>query len=188
MLAIPRIGQEVVVDFLHGDPDQPIVTGRTYHASNIPPGALPGSKTQMAFRSKTHKGEGYNELLFEDAKGSEKLALHAQKDMDTTVLNDRSTRVTHDHTESVGNNQVITVRKDRHKEVIGMEVSSIGTRQVTVEKTSVLSVKGAITVQSVEDGIHIGNTKGSISIDKDGNIHITGVSVIINGQQVITLN
>ncbi|MDE9493549.1 type VI secretion system tip protein VgrG [Xenorhabdus bovienii] len=188
MLAIPRIGQEVVVDFLHGDPDQPIVTGRTYHASNIPPGALPGSKTQMAFRSKTHKGEGYNELLFEDAKGSEKLALHAQKDMDTTVLNGRATRVTHDHTESVGNNQVITVRKDRHKEVIGMEVSSIGTRQVTVEKTSVLSVKGAITVQSVEDGIHIGNTKGSISIDKDGNIHITGVSVIINGQQVITLN
>ncbi|MBD2786686.1 type VI secretion system tip protein VgrG, partial [Xenorhabdus sp. DI] len=133
MLAIPRIGQEVVVDFLHGDPDQPIVTGRTYHASNIPPGGLPGSKTQMAFRSKTHKGEGYNELLFEDAKGSEKLSLHAQKDMDTTVLNDRSTRVMHDHTESVGNNQVITVRADRHKEVVGMEVSSIGTRQVTVE-------------------------------------------------------
>lgn len=53
---------------------------------------------------------------------------------------------------------------------------------MTMEKTSVLSVKGAITVQSVEDGIHIGNTKGSISIDKDGNIHITEVSVIINGQ------
>ncbi|PHM70757.1 type VI secretion system tip protein VgrG [Xenorhabdus sp. KJ12.1] len=188
MLAIPRIGQEVVVDFLHGDPDQPIVTGRTYHASNIPPGGLPGSKTQMAFRSKTHKGEGYNELLFEDAKGSELLSMHAQKDMSTTVLNDRSTRVTHDHTESVGNNQVITVRKDRHKEVIGTEVSSIGTRQVTVEKTSVLSAKGSITIQSVEDGIHIGNTKGSISIDKEGNIHITGDSVIINGQKVITLN
>ncbi|PHM50412.1 type VI secretion system tip protein VgrG [Xenorhabdus miraniensis] len=188
MLAIPRIGQEVVVDFLHGDPDQPIVTGRTYHASNIPPGGLPGSKTQMAFRSKTHKGEGYNELLFEDAKGSEKLALHAQKDMSTEVLNDRSTRVVHDHTESVGNNQAITVRKDRHKEIIGTEVSSIGTRQVTVEKTSVLSVKGAITIQSVEDGIYIGNTKGSISIDKDGNIHITGETVIINGQKVITLN
>ncbi|MEX0444582.1 type VI secretion system tip protein VgrG [Xenorhabdus sp. SGI246] len=188
MLAIPRIGQEVVVDFLHGDPDQPIVTGRTYHASNIPPGALPGSKTQMAFRSKTHKGEGYNELLFEDSKGSELLSLHAQKDMSTTVLNDRTTRVTHDHTESVGNNQVITVRKDRHKEIVGTEVSSIGTRQVTVEKTSVLSVKGAITIQSVEEGIHIGNTKGSISIDKEGNIHITGETVIINGQKVITLN
>ncbi|TYP16525.1 type VI secretion system tip protein VgrG [Xenorhabdus doucetiae] len=188
MLAIPRIGQEVVVDFLHGDPDQPIVTGRTYHASNIPPGKLPGSKTQMAFRSKTHKGEGYNELLFEDAKGSEKLSLHAQKNMDTTVLNDRSTRVMHDHTESVGNNQVITVRADRHKEVVGMEVSSIGTRQVTVEKTSVLSAKGQITLQSTESGITIGNTKGSISIDKDGNIHITGNAVIINGKEVITLN
>ncbi|AOM42880.1 type VI secretion system tip protein TssI/VgrG [Xenorhabdus hominickii] len=188
MLAIPRIGQEVVVDFLHGDPDQPIVTGRTYHASNIPPGGLPGSKTQMAFRSKTHKGEGYNELLFEDAKGSEKLSLHAQKDMDTTVLNDRSTRVMHDHTESVGHNQAISVRADRHKEVVGMEVSSIGTRQVTVEKTSVLSVKGQITIQSTESGITLGNTKGSIAIDADGNIHITGKTVIVNGQEVITLN
>ncbi|PHM51190.1 hypothetical protein Xekk_03907 [Xenorhabdus sp. KK7.4] len=188
MLAIPRIGQEVVVDFLHGDPDQPIVTGRTYHANNIPPGGLPGSKTQMAFRSKTHKGEGYNELLFEDAKGSEKLSLHAQKDMDTTVLNDRSTRVMHDHTESVGHNQAISVRADRHKEVVGMEVSSIGTRQVTVEKTSVLSVKGQITIQSTESGITLGNTKGSIAIDADGNIHITGKTVIVNGQEVITLN
>ncbi|MBD1229505.1 type VI secretion system tip protein TssI/VgrG, partial [Xenorhabdus griffiniae] len=188
MLAIPRIGQEVVVDFLHGDPDQPIVTGRTYHASNIPPGGLPGSKTQMAFRSKTHKGEGYNELLFEDAKGSERLALHAQRDMDTTVLNDRSTRVMHDHTESVGHHQVLSVRADRHKEVVGMEVSSIGTRQVTVEKTSVLSAKGQITLQSTESGITLGNTKGSISIDADGNIHITGNTVIVNGKEVITLN
>nr|NHB90524.1 type VI secretion system tip protein VgrG [Photorhabdus tasmaniensis] len=73
------------VDFLDGDPDQPIVTGRTYHANNIPPGTLPGSKTQMAFRSKTHKGEGYNELCFEDAKGSEALSLHAQRDMHTRV-------------------------------------------------------------------------------------------------------
>ncbi|ETS33637.1 type IV secretion protein Rhs [Photorhabdus temperata] len=85
MLAIPRVGQEVVVDFLNGDPDQPIVTGRTYHANNIPPGTLPGSKTQMALRSKTHKGEGYNELRFEDAKGSEALSLHAQRDMHTRV-------------------------------------------------------------------------------------------------------
>uniref|UniRef100_UPI00188131DB type VI secretion system Vgr family protein n=1 Tax=Xenorhabdus sp. BG5 TaxID=2782014 RepID=UPI00188131DB len=188
MLAIPRIGQEVVVDFLHGDPDQPIVTGRSYHASNIPPGGLPGSKTQMAFRSKTHKGEGYNELLFEDAKGSEKLSLHAQRDMDTTVLNDRITRVMHDHTESVGHNQALSVRADRHKEVVGMEVSSIGTRQVTVEKTSVLSAKGQITLQSTESGITLGNTKGSISIDADGNIHITGNTVIVNGKEVITLN
>ncbi|EQB97714.1 Rhs family protein [Photorhabdus temperata subsp. temperata M1021] len=97
---MPRIGQEVVVDFLDGDPDQPIVTGRTYHASNLPPGTLPGSKTQMAFRSKTHKGEGYNELRFEDAKGSEALALHAQRDMNTVVKHDQTLVV------ETGNRQV----------------------------------------------------------------------------------
>nr|NHB90519.1 type VI secretion system tip protein VgrG [Photorhabdus tasmaniensis] len=71
-----------------------------YHASNIPPGSLPGSKTQMAFRSKTHKGEGYNELRFEDAKGSEALALHAQKDMTTVVKHDQTLVV------ETGNRQV----------------------------------------------------------------------------------
>jgi len=93
VIAIPRIGQEVVVDFLHGDPDQPIVTGRTYHANNLPSIGLPAAKTQMAFRSKTHKGEGYNELRFEDAKGKEGLFLHAQKDMTTIVKNDQSLSV-----------------------------------------------------------------------------------------------
>ncbi|CAM4151603.1 type VI secretion system tip protein VgrG [Serratia sp. arafor3] len=106
MLAIPRIGQEVVVDFLHGDPDQPIVTGRTYHANNIPPGSLPASKTQMAFRSKTHKGEGFNELRFEDAKGGEGLFMHAQKDMSTTVKDNQ------DLTVEMGNRKVTVVTGD----------------------------------------------------------------------------
>ncbi|VTR35839.1 Uncharacterized protein conserved in bacteria [Serratia fonticola] len=142
MLAIPRIGQEVVVDFLHGDPDQPIVTGRTYHANNIPPGSLPASKTQMAFRSKTHKGEGFNELRFEDAKGGEGLFMHAQKDMSTTVLNDRATQVMHDHTEAIGHDQVLSVRNDRFKEIQGKEVTAISKdRQIAVEGGSLLEVK-----------------------------------------------
>ncbi|MBC8944389.1 type VI secretion system tip protein VgrG [Xenorhabdus indica] len=197
MLAIPRVGQEVVVDFLHGDPDQPIVIGRTYHASNIPPGGLPGSKTQMAFRSKTHKGEGYNQMLFEDAKGSEQLALHAQKDMNTTVLNDmnttvlkdRTTQVMHDHTENIGNNQVISVRKDRIKEVTGEESSTIhGNRQVTVEKKSKLSAKEDIAIQSVNGGIQISVGGASITLDKEGNIHISGRNIIINGKEQVQLN
>jgi len=118
VLAIPRIGQEVVVDFLHGDPDQPIVTGRTYHANNIPPGSLPGTKTQMAFRSKTHKGEGFNELRFEDARGSEELFLHAQKDMKTKVLHDRTTTVDNDHSERVGGNQTVTVAKNQTTTIV----------------------------------------------------------------------
>ncbi|MBD2795499.1 type VI secretion system tip protein VgrG [Xenorhabdus sp. 18] len=197
MLAIPRIGQEVVVDFLHGDPDQPIVIGRTYHASNIPPGGLPGSKTQMSFRSKTHKGEGYNELLFEDSKGSEQLSLHAQKDMNTTVLNDmnttvlndRTTQVKHDHTESIGNNQVISVRKDRIKEVTGEEISTIhGNRQVSVEKNSKLSAKDNISIQAVNGGIEIRTAGASITLDKEGNIHLTGKNIIINGKDQVQVN
>ncbi|MGV7959590.1 type VI secretion system tip protein VgrG [Photorhabdus tasmaniensis] len=185
MLAIPRVGQEVVVDFLDGDPDQPIVTGRTYHASNIPPGSLPGSKTQMAFRSKTHKGEGYNELRFEDAKGSEALALHAQKDMTTVVRNNRETRVINDHTESIGHNQVLSVRNDRHKEVTGNEVSAItGLRQITVEKDSLLNVKNNIQIQARAGGIEIATAGGSITLDSAGNISIQGANITLNGKQV----
>ncbi|AKH63592.1 type IV secretion protein Rhs [Photorhabdus thracensis] len=185
MLAIPRIGQEVVVDFLDGDPDQPIVTGRTYHASNLPPGTLPGSKTQMAFRSKTHKGDGYNELRFEDAKGSEALALHAQRDMNTVVLNDRETRVMHNHTESIGNDQILSVRKNRHKEVTGNEVSAIsGLRQITVEQDSLLNVKNNIRIHSRAGGIEIATAGGSITIDSAGNINIQGATITLNGKQV----
>ncbi|QCV24258.1 type VI secretion system Vgr family protein [Salmonella enterica] len=110
-LAIPRVGQEVIVDFLNGDPDQPIIMGRTYHADNPPPGGLPGTKTQMTIRSKTYKGSGYNELMFEDKTGQELLSMHAQKDMNTEVLNDRTTIVNHDHTETVKNDQTVTIKE-----------------------------------------------------------------------------
>ncbi|EZC44812.1 type VI secretion system tip protein TssI/VgrG, partial [Escherichia coli] len=72
-LAIPRVGQEVIVDFLNGDPDQPIIMGRTYHQENRTPGSLPGTKTQMTIRSKTYKGSGFNELKFDDATGKEQV-------------------------------------------------------------------------------------------------------------------
>ncbi|HBC7535108.1 TPA: type VI secretion system tip protein TssI/VgrG, partial [Escherichia coli] len=104
-LAIPRVGQEVIVDFLNGDPDQPLVMGRTYHEDNRSPGDLPGTKTQMTIRSKTYKGSGFNELRFEDVTDKEQVYIHAQKNMDTEVLNDRTTDVKHDHTETIGNDQ-----------------------------------------------------------------------------------
>ncbi|MEX3041313.1 type VI secretion system tip protein TssI/VgrG, partial [Serratia fonticola] len=144
MLAIPRIGQEVVVDFLHGDPDQPIVTGRTYHANNIPPGSLPASKTQMAFRSKTHKGEGFNELRFEDAKGGEGLYLHAQRDMNTKVRNNRSTLVGANHIENIRANQHIIVNKNQMIEVKKTISISAG------EKIELICGESSITL--IEDG------------------------------------
>lgn len=92
-ISIPRVGQEVIVDFLSGDPDQPIVVGRTYNASSVVPNGLPGSKTQMSIKSKTYKGVGANELRFEDKTGGEELYMHAQKDMRTEVKNDQSLTV-----------------------------------------------------------------------------------------------
>lgn len=149
MLAVPRVGQEVVVDFLHGDPDQPIVTGRTYHVDNIPPGSLPASKTQMAFRSKTHKGEGFNELKFEDAKDAEQLSLHAQKDMSTKVLNNRSTVVMANHTESVTNNQAVQIGQNQSIKILASQGVQIKEKQETlVGGDKMTTVGGAILLAS----------------------------------------
>ncbi|MDN8602182.1 type VI secretion system tip protein VgrG [Citrobacter sp. S2-9] len=140
-LAIPRVGQEVIVDFLNGDPDQPIIMGRTYHQDNRSPGSLPGTKTQMAIRSKTYKGGGFNELMFEDKTGQELLSMHAQKDMDTKVLHDRKTTVIHDHTENVGNDQKVRIKNDR-KVLIGHDL-----RQVVLndQRTTTLKNKKEFT-------------------------------------------
>ncbi|WP_114145735.1 type VI secretion system tip protein VgrG, partial [Escherichia coli] len=92
-LAIPRVGQEVIVDFLNGDPDQPIIMGRTYHQENRTPGSLPGTKTQMTIRSKTYMGSGFNELKFDDATGREQVYIHAQKNMDTAAASVRGPAV-----------------------------------------------------------------------------------------------
>ena len=130
-LAIPRVGQEVIVDFLNGDPDQPIIMGRTYHQDNRSPGSLPGTKTQMTIRSKTYKGGGFNELKFDDATGNEQVYIHAQKNMDTEVLNNRTTDVKVDHTETIGNNQSITVGLGQTV-TVGKENASGHDRTVTV--------------------------------------------------------
>ncbi|MFP1763017.1 type VI secretion system tip protein TssI/VgrG, partial [Lonsdalea quercina] len=106
MMAIPRIGHEVVVSFLEGDPDQPIVTGRTYHATNPAPYPLPQSKTKTVIRTSSHQGKGYNEISFEDKYDKEKVYVRAQKNMSIDVQNDRHT--------VIGNNQISHIKKDLH--------------------------------------------------------------------------
>ncbi|PXX11708.1 type VI secretion system secreted protein VgrG [Paraburkholderia tropica] len=84
-MAIPRIGQEVIVTYVDGDCDQPLIIGRTYRATNLPPYELPRHKTRMTIKSQTHKGDGYNELRFEDEKNQEEIYVHAQKDQNVHV-------------------------------------------------------------------------------------------------------
>ncbi|MDD1796346.1 type VI secretion system tip protein VgrG [Enterovibrio sp. ZSDZ42] len=93
MVSIPRIGHEVIVSFLEGDPDQPIITGRTYHATNVPPYPLPANKTRTVIRTDTHKGKGSNEIRFEDEADKEEIYVHAQKDQNIVVENNETTTV-----------------------------------------------------------------------------------------------
>ncbi|KLU14765.1 MULTISPECIES: type VI secretion system Vgr family protein [Xenorhabdus] len=108
-MAIPRIGQEVIVSYLNGDIDRPIVTGCVYNAVNRPPLDLPAAKTRTTFKTKTHKGEGFNELRFEDAKGSEEVFIHAQKDMKNQVLNDETSNIGHNRTHHIKNDAHLRV-------------------------------------------------------------------------------
>jgi type VI secretion system secreted protein VgrG len=119
-LFLPRIGQEVVVQFLEGDPDQPIVMGSVYNGDNPPPYALPGEKTKSTIKSDSTKGGGgSNELRFEDAKGSEEIFLHGQKDCTIAIENDKSQTVGHDETLTISNNRTKTVQVDQ-SETIGV--------------------------------------------------------------------
>jgi type VI secretion system secreted protein VgrG len=163
---IPRIGQEVVVDFLEGDPDQPIITGRVYNAEQMPPWELPANATQSGVLTRSSKGgsaANANALRFEDKKGSEQLWLHAEKNQDIevendethwvghdrkkTIDNDETTLVKHDRTETVGNNETITIGVHRTESVGSNETITIGAnRTETVGANETISIGGSRTI------------------------------------------
>ncbi|MBP2851348.1 type VI secretion system tip protein VgrG [Dickeya oryzae] len=193
LIAIPRIGHEVVVSFLEGDPDQPIVTGRTFHATNPSPYPLPANKTRTSLRTSTHKGAGFNELRFEDQAGQEEVFIHAQKDMNTVVLNNRSTAVNASHTENVGgdqtvvvqHNQTVSVKENQVTEIQGEQTVAVTkNRNTTVDDNESLQVKNNIAIQSQSGDILIATAGGFIAIDKDGNISITGKGLVLNGTRI----
>jgi type VI secretion system secreted protein VgrG len=130
---IPRIGQEVIVDFLEGDPDRPIITGRVYNAEVMPPYKLPDNQTRSTFMSRSSKGgasANYNEIRFEDKKGSEQIFINAEKDMDLRVENDSREYVMKDRHLLIDGNQLEKVKGNKdaqvtgdHKEKVGGDVS-----------------------------------------------------------------
>jgi type VI secretion system secreted protein VgrG len=147
---IPRIGQEVVVEFEEGNPDQPLITGRVYNALAMPPYGLPASATQSGIKSNSTKGGGgSNELRFEDKKGQEQIFVHAQKDEEIVVENDKSESVGHDEaiqiardrTEKVGNNETLAVAVDRVRNVGSNETVAVGSNQsITIGQNRVDAV------------------------------------------------
>ncbi len=146
MVAIPRIGQEVIVDFLEGDPDQPIITGRVYNGEQMPPYALPANKTQTGMLSRSSKGgsgANANELRFEDKMGEEQVYLHAEKNQDISVENDETHTVGHDRTKTIDNDETTLVQHDRTETVGNNETITIG-----VNRTEKVGVDESITIGS----------------------------------------
>ena len=148
---LPRVGQEVVVDFLHGDPDQPLITGRVANADNPRPYALPDTKTQSGIKTKSTPNGGaddFSEIRFEDKKGEEDFILHARKDFHRGVENDDDLKVGHDQTREIKNSRTVTVKEADDKLTVEK-----GARTVTVgEGKHTLDVKKGDRVVTVGEG------------------------------------
>ncbi len=186
-VAIPRIGQEVMVDFLEGDPDQPIITGRHYNATHRPPYKLAEHKTRMVIRSKTHKGQGHNELYFDDKTDKEEIYIHAQKDQNNIVLNDETTRVDHDRTEQVGNDETIAIGNDRTEKVGNDETIVIGndrTEQVGNNETISIGVNRNESVGANQTTMIGGNHAETVVLNKAESIAIAKALSVGAGYQV----
>ncbi|NER59571.1 type VI secretion system tip protein VgrG, partial [Pseudomonas sp. MAFF212428] len=125
-MAIPRIGQEVIVSYLDGDADQPLVIGRTFRAANLPPYKLPRHKTRMTIKSQSHKGNGFNELRFEDELGQEEVFIHAQRDQNSVVKNNQTLSVGVDRAKRIGQDEYTGIGRNRDEKVDNNEHVSIG--------------------------------------------------------------
>ena len=184
---LPRIGQEVVVDFLEGDPDCPIIVGSIYNAVKTPPYSLPANRTQSGIRSRSSMGGGaanYNEIRFEDKKGSEEILIHAEKDLTTevehnetrTVGNDRSVTVGNNETKTVGANQTITISSSKTEEVGSDKSLTVGgseTRNIASNRSVTIGSADSLTAMRITiTATSVTITAPDISIT--GNVTIAG--------------
>jgi type VI secretion system secreted protein VgrG len=144
-MSIPRIGQEVVVEFLEGDPDRPLITGSVYNAEQMPPWSLPANQTQSGILSRSTKSgtaENANAIRFEDKKGEEQLWLHAEKDQLTEVENDETKWVGNDRSKTIDGNETTTVHKNRTETVDQNETITVHqNRTETVDQNETITIQ-----------------------------------------------
>jgi type VI secretion system secreted protein VgrG len=186
-MALPRIGHEVIVEFLEGDPDRPIVTGQVYNADCTPPYDLPANKTRTTLKSNSSKGgQGFNEIRFEDLKGKEQIFIHAEKNQDSRtknnsyewIGNDRHLVVKHDQIEHVENNRSETVDAD-HKEKIGKD------RHLKVAGKEAIEIDGSHSMTVQGDVIEVFQANHSEQTTQD--CYVKAMNVIIEGMSNVTI-
>ena len=165
---IPRVGDEVVVDFINGDPDRPIITGRVYNEASMPPWALPAAATQMGFlsRSKDGSADTANALRFEDKAGEEQVWIQAERNMDTNVKNDETHTIEKNHTQFVGENETLRVVQDQNTGVKGSLTSLTGNnRDDKVVNNFTLAAGEMLRIECGQS---------AIELLKDGTVSIIG--------------
>jgi type VI secretion system secreted protein VgrG len=205
---VPRIGHEVIVDFLEGDPDQPIIIGSVYNAKHMPPDELPKTKMVSGLKSNsTPGGGGYNGLIFNDTKKKEKITLHGQYDMDTTIEHDDTQHIKNDRTINVDGKHTETIKKDT-----SIIVSEGNLSHDVAKGTAYYHVKGAVQEKFedsqdtvVKNGIHIASETAHIYIhtatniqlhvgdsniwmDSGGQIAIKGNNIAIEGKESVSIH
>jgi type VI secretion system secreted protein VgrG len=192
----PRIGQEVVVDFLEGDPDQPLITGRVYNASEMPPYPLPDNSTMSTIKSNSSKGGGgFNEYRFEDKKGDEHIYTHAERNLHTRIKKDKFRLVTENNHQIVGKDHMELIKGDASIEVkgdenhkaggsyllkAGMDIHHKAGMNVGIEAGMSMHVKSGMTLV-LESGVGLTLKVGGnyITLNPAG-IQMQGTLVLIN--------
>lgn len=171
-MQIPRIGQEVIVSFLEGDPDRPIITGRVYNAEQTVPYDLPENATQSGMKSRSSKGgtpANFNEIRMEDKKGLEQLYIHAERNQDIVVEVDESHSVGHDRNKSIGHNETVTIGNNRLRIVKQEDILSVGQR-----KTDSISQSYVI---EVGENLRLVCGESILELNASGQINLTGVQI-----------
>jgi type VI secretion system secreted protein VgrG len=201
-VAIPRIGQEVVVDFLEGDPDQPIITGRVYNGEAMPPYSLPAGGVVSGLKSNSTKGGGgYNEISMDDTKGKEQVTVHAQYDMSTTIEHDDTQKVVNNRSIAVDGTHNETVKKDivvnsadsfYHLTAKTDIVLTVGASKITMKSDGTIEIEGVnIAVKGTDIGVNgTANVKikgGQVSSEADGNHNTKGAIVMSEGAATNTV-
>jgi len=181
-LFTPRMGMEVMVEFIDGDPDRPIITGCVYNGENAPPYGLPGAKTRSTIKSNSSKsGGGFNELRFEDKKGQEEIYIHAQKDQNVEILNDLSTTIGNMETRRVAVNRTTTIGANDSQTVTANETLNVG-----VSQSETIGVSRAATI-GASDTLTVGAARTS-TVGAADTLTVAGVqSTTVGGAATISV-
>jgi type VI secretion system secreted protein VgrG len=202
---IPRVGEEVIVSFLEGDPDRPLITGRVYHQEAMPPFGLPSEKTRSGLKTKTYKGGGYNELSMDDSPGKEQIRIHGQYNLDTVVennethhiKNNRTKTIDVDENNTIGKNQTLTVGVNKtvtvgsvHSENVGAnQTVNVGANQSTTVGANQSNTVAVMRTHSVgaNEMINVGAAQ-EISVGGFQAISVGGLQTIsVGAAQVVSV-